>query len=103
MCRWIKDNLGPDVPFFFTRFTPQYRLANLPPTPIETLEEARAVALEEGLHYVYTGNVPGHAAENTVCYNCGNRVIERVGYRTQAPGLDAGRCRRCGADLNIRG
>jgi len=47
------------------------------------------------------GNVPGHTKENTVCYNCGNLVIARVGFDTEVVGLDGSKCRSCGADLNM--
>lgn len=80
MCRWIVRELGPDTPLFFSRFTPQYRLQNLPPTPVETLERAYAIAREEGLHYVYLGNVHGHPAEHTYCPTCGRVLIRRHGY-----------------------
>ncbi|MBW2369553.1 MAG: AmmeMemoRadiSam system radical SAM enzyme, partial [Deltaproteobacteria bacterium] len=65
MCRWIVDTLGPGVPLHFTRFSPRYKLKSLPPTPIETLEQARKTAMDQGLHFVYIGNVYRHPAENT--------------------------------------
>ncbi len=80
MCRWIVRELGKDTPLFFSRFTPQYRLQNLPPTPIEALERAHAIAREEGLRYVYLGNVHGHPAEHTYCPTCGRALIRRHGY-----------------------
>ena len=80
MCRWIATELGPDTPLFFSRFTPQYQLSNLPPTPVETLERAHDIAREEGLHYVYIGNVPGNPAESTYCPVCGRILIHRYGY-----------------------
>jgi pyruvate formate lyase activating enzyme len=80
MADWIHRNLGDDTPLFFTRFTPQYRLQNLPATPVETLERARQIALEAGLHYVYLGNVPGHPAESTYCPRCGKVLIRRHGF-----------------------
>ncbi|MEK7287144.1 MAG: AmmeMemoRadiSam system radical SAM enzyme [Elusimicrobiota bacterium] len=80
MCRWVKENLGRDVPLFFSRFHPDYRLENLPATPVETLDKARQTALAEGLHYVYIGNTPGHPGENTYCPTCGNVLIRRYGY-----------------------
>src|ERR1019366_6425293 len=64
LARWIKTNLGVDVPIHFTQFHPQYLLKNLPITPVPTLERAKAIADAEGLHYVYIGNVPGHPAQN---------------------------------------
>ncbi len=96
MSRWIKTELGPDVPLHFTRFTPLYKLRSLPPTPVATLEQARQTALEEGLHFVYIGNVPGHEAEHTTCPQCKTRVIERIGYRVQTVHLQDGKCAKCG-------
>jgi pyruvate formate lyase activating enzyme len=95
MSRWIKAELGPDVPIHFTRFTPLYLLKNLPPTPVETLERAKAVADAEGLHYVYIGNVPGHPAENTYCPKCHHLVIERAGFTVKQMNLRKGNCQNC--------
>ena len=80
MCRWVFQELGPDTPLFFSRFTPQYKLQNLPPTPVDTLEQAHAIARAQGLRYVYIGNVPGHPAEHTYCPTCGRALIKRHGY-----------------------
>jgi pyruvate formate lyase activating enzyme len=77
---WIKSNLGPDVPLHFTQYHPDYRLKNLPMTPVPTLERAKAIAEAEGLHYVYIGNVPGHPAQNTYCPKCRIMLVERVGF-----------------------
>jgi pyruvate formate lyase activating enzyme len=95
MSRWILQEVGPDVPLHFSRFSPMYLIKNLPPTPLETLEAAHRAASDEGLHYVYIGNVPGHDAENTRCPQCGSIVIERYAYRIQAKNLDKGRCKNC--------
>ena len=80
LARWIKANLGVDVPLHFTQFHPEYLLKNLPITPVPTLERAKAIADAEGLHYVYIGNVPGHPAQNTYCPNCRKMLVERVGF-----------------------
>lgn len=102
LARWIRDDMGELTPWHVTRFYPQYQLSNLPPTPVSTLEQAVEIGHQAGLRFVYTGNVPGHPSENTVCYNCGNTVIERAGYRTKIIKLDGPRCGFCGADVNIR-
>ncbi len=81
MCRWICKELGPDTPLFFTRFFPNHELSDLPATPIQTLQTAREIALEEGLHYVYTGNVPGNSGEHTYCPTCKKILVERHGYQ----------------------
>jgi pyruvate formate lyase activating enzyme len=96
MCVWIKDNLGEEVPLHFSRFMPAFRLQNLPPTPVSTLEECRRIAMEAGLKYVYIGNVPGHPAENTYCPHCGKPVVRRAGYSILENRIKKGHCGFCG-------
>jgi pyruvate formate lyase activating enzyme len=96
LTRWVRTKLGPDVPLHLTRFHPTYRLTDLPPTPVATLERAWEIGREAGLHYVYLGNVPGHPGESTVCPGCGEVVIRRVGFRVIANALRAGGCAGCG-------
>lgn len=96
MSRWMVSTFGPDVPLHFSRFQPMYLLKNLPPTPIPTLERLRNTALEEGVHYVYIGNVPGHEAENTYCPQCHHVIIKRTGYQIQKINIVKGKCRFCG-------
>lgn len=96
MCVWIRENLGKEVPLHFIRFFPQYMLKNLPPTPLETLRKAHRIAKEEGLCYVYIGNVAGIEEENTYCPYDGKVIIRRVGYSILENNLDNGRCRFCG-------
>jgi pyruvate formate lyase activating enzyme len=96
MCRWIMDNLGPDVPVHFNRFSPLYKLQNLPTTPVETLERAREIAMADGINYVYIGNVPGHPAENTYCAHCGKLIIGRTGFYVTEYHLVNGKCEYCG-------
>ena len=95
LAQWVKGNLGPDAPVHFSRFHPEYLLKNLPPTPLETLERAKAIADSAGLHYVYIGNVPGHPAENTYCPQCRRAVVERAGFTVRAVHLKKGRCAFC--------
>ncbi|NLI81944.1 MAG: AmmeMemoRadiSam system radical SAM enzyme [Deltaproteobacteria bacterium] len=99
MSRWIKQELGPEIPLHFTRFYPLYKLKGLPPTPLSTLEEARQVACHEGLQFVYIGNVPGHPAEHTDCPKCKERLVERAGYRVEIRALKDGKCGRCGRPI----
>jgi pyruvate formate lyase activating enzyme len=81
LVRWVRDHLGADTPLHFLRFAPQHRLRNLPPTPVRTLEDCLDLARDEGMRYVYLGNVPGHPSESTRCPSCGTVVIARAGYR----------------------
>jgi pyruvate formate lyase activating enzyme len=96
MARWIKKTLGADVPIHFSRFWPQYKLRSLYPTPVSTLKQARDIALEEGLQYVYIGNVPDMGAESTVCPNCKKTVIKRIGYTVLQNNIIGGKCKFCG-------
>ena len=95
LTRWIKANLGPDVPVHFTQFHPEYLLKNLPITPVPTLERAKAIADAEGLHYVYIGNVPGHPAENTHCPKCHRIIVERIGLTVRQMLIHKGCCPFC--------
>lgn len=92
MAKWIKENLGDDVPLHFSRFSPMYKLQNLPPTPLETVVRAREIAMEQGLKYVYTGNVVYPKGETTYCPESGEIAIERQGYMITTNNLIDGRC-----------
>jgi pyruvate formate lyase activating enzyme len=96
MSRWLLGEVGPDVPLHFSRFQPMYLIKNLPPTPVSTLESVHEIARQEGMRYVYIGNVPGHPAENTFCPGCGKQVIARFGFEVKTVSLDRGKCRFCG-------
>lgn len=96
LSRWILQEIGPDVPIHFSRFQPMYLLKNLPPTPISTLVQAHDIAKEQGLRYVYIGNVPGHEFENTTCPNCQRTLIERIQYHVKKIDIEGGKCKFCG-------
>lgn len=95
LCRWIKNNLGEETPVHFSRFYPMYRLNNLPPTPVPTLEKARQIALDNGLLFAYIGNVPGHPAESTYCPSCGRTLIKRTGFTVEEYHLNKSACEYC--------
>jgi len=99
MCLWIKENLGEDTPLHFSRFHPMYKLVSLSPTPVETLEKARKIALDSGLKYVYIGNVAGHPGENSYCPKCKNMLIERRGYFILQNNIKDGKCKFCGEKI----
>lgn len=89
-------SVSPDIPWHVSRFYPAYRLLEVPPTPVETVERAVRIGHEAGLRYVYGGNVPGHSSESTLCPWCGETVLQRAGFRPQRGRLAAGRCLECG-------
>ncbi len=97
IARFIRDDLGPEVPWHVSRFFPHYRAMDLPATPLGTVRRARAIGLEEGLHYVYTGNVPGDGGEATTCPECAAVLIERHGFVVAASRVSGGRCAECGS------
>jgi pyruvate formate lyase activating enzyme len=94
---WIKNNLGPETPWHVTRFYPYYKLSHLSPTPVSDLEEAWQTGKDEGLWYVYLGNVPGHKWENTYCHRCGKLLIERYVFEIAKNEIKDGRCPECSA------
>jgi pyruvate formate lyase activating enzyme len=98
MCKWIRKELGPDVPLHFSAFHPMYKLRNLPRTPDKTMFRAYDIARAEGLRYVYVGNVrpAGHKAEQTCCPSCGKVVVRRRGYLVKEVRLKKGKCAFCG-------
>lgn len=95
MCHWIIENLGTDYPLHFLRFFPKYKLDRLPPTPESTLIRFRELAMAAGISYVYVGNIPGHAGNNTYCHQCKKILIERRGYSIPQYNLDGESCKFC--------
>ncbi len=95
IAKFIKS-VGEDVPWHVTRFHPTYKLIDQPITPLATLKRARQIGLEAGLRYVYEGNVPGEG-EDTVCWHCGNTLVERIGFSVETNSVKDGKCSLCGA------
>ncbi|MHB1451903.1 MAG: radical SAM protein, partial [Coriobacteriia bacterium] len=98
---WIANALGGDTPWHVTRFFPYLEYSDLPPTPIPTLERARQIGHEAGLHFVYLGNVQTPGAEDTICPSCGAVAVKRRGYTVDARHLHGGACARCDTPLGI--
>ena len=100
MTQWIAAKLGLDVPLHFTAFHPDWKMLDKPPTPPATLTRARRIALANGLHFVYTGNVHDSEGGSTWCPSCGARVIERDWYQLGSWRLtETGACRNCGTQI----
>jgi len=89
-----------DIPWHISRFYPHYKMTSIPPTPVETLHRAREIGLSRGLKYVYSGNVPGDEGEKTNCYQCGELLIDRYGYRILKNIIKDGRCPKCRAVID---
>ncbi|WP_415898191.1 AmmeMemoRadiSam system radical SAM enzyme [Neptuniibacter sp. QD72_48] len=99
MTQWIYDNLGPCVPLHFSAFHPDWKMLDKPRTPSSTLTRARKIAMQNGLRYVYTGNVHDTTGSSTYCHNCGLRLIERDWYQLGEWNLKSGYCVGCGEPL----
>jgi pyruvate formate lyase activating enzyme len=99
MCEWLCSSGLQDCPLHFSRFTPMYKLNQLPLTPVSTLSSAREIALAAGMRYVYIGNVPGHAAENTYCHKCKKMIVERRGFSIVSNNIVIGKCKFCGEKI----
>lgn len=97
--KFVAQELGLDVPWHISRYYPSYQMVDHPATPLDTLEKARQIGLEEGLRYVYLGNVEGET--NTACYQCGRLLIRRQGYWVAENHIRDGRCPYC--DTKIAG
>lgn len=96
MTRWVVEKLGPDVPMHFTAFHPDWKMQDIPATPIDTLRRARNIALQNGVRYAYTGNVHDEDGESTYCHSCGEKLIGRDWYVLSDWNLDAqGACKKC--------
>jgi len=97
---WILNNLGPDVPLHFSAFHPDWKMQDVPPTPTKTLQRARMLAIEQGLHFVYTGNVHDPEGDSTWCPDCKSLLIERDWYQLGHWGIDKNACcKKCGYRL----
>ncbi|PIE21187.1 MAG: AmmeMemoRadiSam system radical SAM enzyme [Proteobacteria bacterium] len=93
---WFVEHLGPDVPLHLSAFHPDWRMREVPRTPAATLSRARAVAMDHGLRYVYTGNVHDRAGDATRCPGCGELLVQRDWYELLEWNLEGGRCGACG-------
>ncbi len=104
MARFMVEELGPDTPLHLSRFFPHHKFSHIPQTPVETLLIARRIATEEGVRYVYVGNVPYAEYGDTFCHHCGKPLIRRSGYTITEWSLDEeNRCRHCNRRIPIVG
>lgn len=100
IARFIKQEAGVETPWHISRFHPSYQMHDIPPTPLGTLQRAREIGLEEGLRYVYTGNVAGDDGESTFCYSCNELLIKRYGFQLLENNIKEAKCRYCGAPID---
>ena len=99
LARFLKNELGAETPWHVSRFHPQYKELERSPTNVRAIQQVRQIGLDEGLQYVYTGNVPWDAGEKTYCPNCSATVIDRMGYSINAYSIKNGQCPECGQNI----
>ncbi len=97
---FIANELGKETPWHISRFHPQYKLNSHPPTPVSTLQRAYKIGKDNGLRYVYPGNVPGDKYESTFCYHCGEMLIQRYGFHIQNNAIKDGKCSFCSVEID---
>ena len=96
LARFIRTEMGPETPWHVSRFYPQYHVVDIPPTDAQVLRQVRQLGLDEGLYYVYTGNLPWDPGEKTHCPGCSQLLIHRSGYTIVRNTVKDGLCPKCG-------
>jgi len=99
MCDWLVENGFSETPLHFSRFFPQYKLNNIPATPIETLKKAKEIAINAGIKFVYIGNIQSSEDDYTFCPKCKKLLIKREGYFVSENNIIKGKCKYCGAKI----
>jgi pyruvate formate lyase activating enzyme len=101
LCRWVFQNLGPEVPVHFSAFHPDHRMRNKPVTPAQTVQRARNIGLSEGLRFVYSGNVTDSEGSLTRCPQCHGALVAREAFQVTLArwGDTPGRCPDCGGPV----
>ncbi|NOQ66612.1 MAG: AmmeMemoRadiSam system radical SAM enzyme [Desulfobacterales bacterium] len=98
IARFIKG-IDPEMPWHVTRFHPTFKMTDRGATPSSALQRARQIGIAEGLKYVFVGNIPGEDGENTICPQCGEKVVERMGFSIMSQNLANGKCGNCGHSI----
>ncbi len=97
IAEFIAQELGPETPWHISRFFPTYKLTDVPPTSVETMDKAEEIGRAAGLHYVYLGNL--HGETSTFCHYCGQLLIQRLGYRIVRHDIYGSKCQQCGTPV----
>lgn len=99
LAQWVVENMGQDTPLHYARFFPQYKMRNLPATPAATLDRAKQIAQDEGIRYVYVGNLERPEGNNTYCPSCRRLLVERRGFGVVRNEIAGGRCPGCNTEI----
>jgi len=102
LIKWVKNNLGQEIPLHFISFFPTYKLLNIQSTPVRTLEKVVKIAEDLGMKYCYIGNVHDHPKNNTYCPKCSNLLIKRLGCSLVKNNIRDGKCMKCGYKIYFK-
>jgi pyruvate formate lyase activating enzyme len=103
LATWIRDALGPDVPWHLWRYEPAGELADRSTTSPEALAHANELGRQSGLRYVYTETGQAGGLAPTVCPSCGNLIVRRgAQYSVKVVGLEGRKCSQCGQEIYLR-
>jgi pyruvate formate lyase activating enzyme len=97
---FLADEIGTDTPWHISRFHPDYRMTDAPPTSGYSLDTAYSMGKAKGLEYVYIGNMPGSNKQDTHCPGCGRELITRTGFSTHMQSIENGKCKACGQTIH---
>jgi len=100
-CQWVRDRMGVGTPVHFSRFHPDYRMTDVPPTPRSVMDMAYKEGVAHGLEYVYVGNMATERGESTYCPRCGALLVRRYGFSAEPVGVTDRRCAKCGRETDI--
>ena len=100
-CQWVRDRMGTQTPVHFSRFHPDFKMDDVPPTPRSTMDLAMREGKAHGLDYVYVGNILTERGENTYCPDCGSLLVQRTGFSAALVGIKDRACSTCGRPADI--
>ena len=97
IAEFIAKELDVNTPWHISAFHPDYKVTNKEATPLETLKRAYKIGKEAGLNFIYMGNTLN--TNITLCPNCGESLIKRVGFDVIEDRLKDGKCPKCNSKI----
>lgn len=99
IANFVAKELGSDIPWHISRFSPAYKMKEVPATPLQTLQMAKEIGHEAGIYYVYLGNVINNENMDTKCLKCGQVLIERTNFGITKNNIKDDCCPNCRKEI----